>query len=460
MLAAMSQFTVVNPATAEPLAQVDRLGADAVDAAVRRAEAAQATWSRLAPADRRRGLERLAAAIDGALDDLAGLESANCGHPIASARAEAAQVRDVFAYYAGGVERLAGAQIPVAGGIDLTFHQPLGLVGIIAPWNFPLPITSWALAPALAAGNAAIVKPAELTPLSALRLADLARAAGLPDGLVQVVTGRGPVVGEALVAHPSVRKLVFTGSTVVGLSIAARAGHQGKSVTLEMGGKSANVVFADADLAQAAAGAPAAGYDNAGQDCCARSRILVEASVYDEFMGLLLDAVAAWRVGDPSGDVDMGPLISDIHRASVARAVEDVPVAGRGTCPDGPGFWFPPLVVTPAEAGHLVMTEEIFGPVLAVYPFHDEAEAYALANATRYGLSGSVWTRSLDRALRAVQAIQSGTLSVNSNTSVRYATPFGGLKASGLGRELGPDAPLAFTETKNAFIAVPNLPGR
>lgn len=451
--------TLINPATEEPLGTVARHDTADLDRAVARALTAQRAWAAQAPGDRARLLRAFAAAVDADREHLALLEIANAGHPIESARWEAGNVRDVLDFAAGMPERLAGAQIPVAGGIDLTFHEPMGVVGVIAPWNFPMPIASWAFGPALAAGNAVILKPAERTPLTSRRLAELGLAAGLPDGLFQVLTGTGATLGAAMVAHPDIPKLVFTGSTAVGRTLQADAARHVKRVTLELGGKSANVVFADADIEAVAAAAPGSVFDNAGQDCCARSRILVEASVFDRFLAALEPAVRAWRVGDPRRtETQMGPLISAEHRATVAEFVpDDRWLAFRGTAPTGPGYWFPPTVLTP-PADHPTVREEIFGPVVTVVPFRDEAEAITLANATDYGLSGSIWTSRLDRAVRVSRAVRSGTLSVNSHASVRYHTPFGGMKQSGLGRELGPDAALAFTETKNVFFAIPDAP--
>ncbi|OBG32528.1 aldehyde dehydrogenase [Mycobacterium sp. E3198] len=451
----MTATQLVNPATEEVLTSVDLVDAAAVDDAVARAAAAQRRWARLSPAGRAEGLRAFAAAVDAHTDELAALEVANSGHPIASAEWEAGHVRDVLTFYAGSPERLSGRQIPVAGGLDITFNEPLGVIGVITPWNFPMPIASWSIGPALAAGNAVLVKPAEWTPLTTIRLGELAVRAGLDADLLQVLPGRGAVVGERFVTHPGVRKVVFTGSTEVGKRVMAGAAANVKRVTLELGGKSANIVFGDCDLQRAAATAPAGVFDNAGQDCCARSRILVQRNVYDRFMELLEPAVRAVAVGDPaSRDTEMGPLVSREHRARVAAYVpDDAPVAFRGTAPSGPGFWFPPTVLTPRRTDRSV-TEEIFGPVVTVLPFDDEADAIALANDTVYGLSGSIWTDDLSRALRVSRAIESGNLSVNSHSSVRYHTPFGGFKQSGLGRELGPDAPLQFTETKNVFIAV------
>lgn len=448
-------YQVLDPATERPLAEVPMAGAEDVDAAVARAADAFPAWRDLAPGDRARLLRRFARRIDEELEDLARLEVANAGHPIGGARWEAGNARDLFDYYAGAPERLTGRQIPVAGGIDVTLREPLGVVAVIAPWNFPMPIAAWGVAPALAAGNTVILKPAEQTPLTAQYLARLGREAGLPPDVFQVLPGAGPVAGARLVEHPGVAKIVFTGSTRVGREIAAKAARRIVPVTLELGGKSANIVFADADLERAAATAPGAVFDNAGQDCCARSRILVQRGVYDRFLELLEPAVKAIRVGDPNReDTEMGPLISAAHRERVRGYVpEDAPVAFRGQAPDGPGFWFPPTVLAPIDPEAPACTEEIFGPVVAVLPFEDEADAIRLANATRYGLSGSIWTNDLGRALRTVRAVQAGNLSVNSHSSVRYWTPFGGYKESGLGRELGPDALDAFTETKNVFIA-------
>jgi acyl-CoA reductase-like NAD-dependent aldehyde dehydrogenase len=446
---------VINPATEEVLRTVEGLDVAAVDDAVARAKSAQRRWAALAPAERAGLLRAFAAAVDEHVDELAALEVANSGHPISSAEWEAGHVRDVLEYYAASPERLSGKQIPVADGLDITFNEPLGVVGVITPWNFPMPIASWGFAPALAAGNAVLVKPAEWTPLTTVRLGELAVEAGLPTDLFQVLPGKGSVVGERFVAHPGVRKIVFTGSTEVGTRVMAGAAAQVKRVTLELGGKSANIVFDDCDLERAAATAPYGVFDNAGQDCCARSRILVQRNVYHRFMELLEPAVKGVVVGDPSRrDTEMGPLVSRAHWNAVSSYVpDDAPVAFRGNAPAGPGFWFPPTVLTP-EPSDRTVTEEIFGPVVTVLTFEDEADAIALANDTAYGLSGSIWTDNLSRALRVSRAVESGNLSVNSHSSVRYNTPFGGFKQSGLGRELGPDAPLSFTETKNVFFAV------
>jgi acyl-CoA reductase-like NAD-dependent aldehyde dehydrogenase len=451
----MTTHTIINPATELPVRHVEQSTAEQADEAIERAATAQQRWRQVAPGDRARLLRRFAELVDVHVDELAALETANSGHPVGAARWEAGQVRDVLMYYSAAPERMGGRQIPVPGGLDVTFKEPVGVVGLIVPWNFPMPILSWGLAPALAAGCAVVAKPAELTPLTAMRIGELALDAGIPEGVFQVLPGKGAVVGQRLVDHPAVRKIVFTGSTEVGRQIMAGCARHVKRLTLELGGKSANIVFADADLDRAAATAPYAVFDNAGQDCCARSRILVEASVADRFMALLEEAVRGVRVGDPTAaDTEMGPLISAAHREHVASYVPDgAPVAFRGSAPDGPGFWYPPTVLAPVPADSAAYTEEIFGPVVTVTPFTDEAEAIAMANDTPYGLSGSIWTGNVGRAIRVARGVETGNLSVNSHSSVRYWTPFGGFKQSGLGRELGPDAVDAFTEVKNVFIA-------
>ncbi|HEX6583090.1 MAG TPA: aldehyde dehydrogenase family protein, partial [Thermoleophilaceae bacterium] len=425
------------------------------DAAVARAKAAFPAWRAVAPGDRSALLHRLATALEEDLEELAKLEARNAGKPISDARGEMGMVVETFRYYAGAPERMTGRTIPVAGGVDMTFREPLGVVGLITPWNFPLTIASWKMAPALAAGNTIVLKPAELTPLTAIEFERIALEAGIPEGVVNVVAGPGSVCGQRLVEHEDVAKIAFTGSTEVGRRIAAGAAGTIKRVTLELGGKSANVVYADADLEKAAASAPSAVFGNAGQDCCARSRILVERSALDRFMEVLEEAVEAIKVGDPLDEsTEMGPLISEKQREIVSSFVpEDAPVAIRGGKPDGPGYWFPPTVLCPVDNDDRPAREEIFGPVAAVIPFRDEEEAIRLTNDTIYGLSGSVWTRDGAKALRTARAIESGVISINSNTSVRVSTPFGGFKQSGYGRELGPDALDHYSEIKNVYYA-------
>jgi acyl-CoA reductase-like NAD-dependent aldehyde dehydrogenase len=444
---------VINPATEKPIVELDEAGIEETDEAVERAKASFPAWSAVAPGDRARLLRRLATLVEEHCEELARIESENVGKPIAGARGEVGMVAQVFHYYAGAVDKYFGHTIPVAGGIDATFREPLGVVGLIVPWNFPLNITSWKLGPALACGNTVVLKPAALTPLSALRLSELVLEAGIPEGVVNVLVGPGSVIGSRLVAHPDIAKIGFTGSTEVGAGIMRDAAGTIKRVTLELGGKSANVVFADADLERAAAAAPYAVFDNAGQDCCARSRILVEKSAYDRFLELLVTATSGVTVGDPADDAtEMGPLISAQHRETVGGFLDGVTPSFQGGTPEGAGYWFPCTIVE-ATNDDRIAREEVFGPVAAVIPFEDEADAVRIANDTPYGLSGSIWTRDSARSIRIARALETGVLSVNSNSSVRVSTPFGGFKQSGFGRELGMHGMDGYSEIKNVFFS-------
>jgi len=448
-----TSYEVINPATEEIHTTVEQFDLGQTDAVIDKAAKAFETWKLMAPGDRAKLLRSFSATVTAHREELAQIEINNSGHTRGNALWEADNVANVLNYYSAAPERLFGRQIPVPGGIDVTFKEPLGVVGVIVPWNFPMPIAGWGFAPALAAGNTVVLKPAELTPLTAMRLAELALEAGLPEHVFNVIPGRGSIVGNRFVTHSAVRKIVFTGSTEVGKAIMAGCADQVKRVTLELGGKSANVIFADSDVERAAASAPGAVFDNAGQDCCARSRILVEKKVFDRFMGAFETAVKNFRVEDPNlASAEMGPLISKKQFESVSTYLDEN-VAFTGSKPNGKGYWVAPHVLTPKSTQDRSWREEIFGPVVSVMPFDDEADAIVKANDTEYGLSGSIWTNDVGKAIRVSRGIETGNLSVNSNSSVRYWTPFGGFKQSGLGRELGPDAVDAFTEVKNVFIS-------
>jgi acyl-CoA reductase-like NAD-dependent aldehyde dehydrogenase len=451
----MSESIVLrNPATAEVIDELSLAGRAEVDAAVARASAAGPAWRSVAPADRARLMRRFADTIAAHADELGQLETRNMGMPIGSSTWCANAAADVIHYFAGAIDKHTGSTIPVAGGVDMTFHEPLGVVGLITPWNFPVLMASWKIGPALASGNTAVLKPAEITPLTALRLGELALEAGLPDGVLTVGVGTGAVAGWRLVEHPEVRKVAFTGSTVVGKRIMAGCAEQVKRVTLELGGKSANIVFADADIGKAAAAAPGAVFDNSGQDCCARSRVLVEQSVFDQFLEQFIAASDAFTVGDPlSPGTAMGPLVTEQHLARVRSFTDDLETVYTGKVPDGPGYWHPIMIAAPSDVSSRICRDEVFGPVAVVIPFQDEADAIRICNDSDYGLSGSVWSLDGAKALRVVRAMEAGTISVNSNSSVRYSTPFGGFKQSGLGREHSMAVMDHYTELKNVFIA-------
>jgi acyl-CoA reductase-like NAD-dependent aldehyde dehydrogenase len=445
-------ITLRNPADDSVLQEVPLATVHDVDQAVVRAQAALPAWRDMAPNDRIKIMRRFAETIAAHAQELAELDTRNMGMPISSSKWCADTAAEVIHYYAGAIDKHLGHTYPVAGGVTMTFHEPLGVVGLIVPWNFPVLIACWKLGPALACGNTVILKPAETTPLSAMRLGELALEAGIPEGVVQVVVGTGPEAGWRLVEHPLVRKIGFTGSTAVGKRIMAGCADQMKRVTLELGGKSANIVFADADIETVAASAPGAVFDNSGQDCCSRSRIFVQRPIFDEFVELMIAETQKIVVGDPMDPAtNMGPLFTRAHHDRVSSYLEGVTPTWTGSAPTGNGYWFPCTIIATSDITSRVCTEEIFGPIATIIPFTDENDVLKMANDTEYGLSGSVWTRDAERAMRVARKLEGGTLSVNSNSSVRFSTPFGGFKQSGIGRELSMTAMDHYSELKTIF---------
>ena len=451
----------INPANGQPFVEVAAAGLPEVEVAVAGAQHAfEQGWRDLPPGRRTDVLFNVARLIRENLETLAQLESRNVGKPITDARDEIALGARIFEYYAGAVTKFFGQTIPVArGGFDFTLRQPMGVVAAIVPWNFPFPIACWKTAPALAAGNTVVLKPASASPLTALLLGRLAVEAGLPPGVLQVLPGAGGEIGDALVRHPLVRKISFTGSTEIGARIMAMAAPQLKRVSLELGGKSPNIVFADADLDQAAASAPMSVFANTGQDCCARSRVFVEQKVFDRFVDRFIEATRKLRIGDPALDsTQIGPLVSARQRDISEEFIAEAKGRGRrlalgGTRPLDQGYFLSPAVLLDVEPEDRVWREEVFGPVVCIRPFADEGQMLREVNESRYGLSASLWTNDLKRAIRLARQIESGVLSVNSHSSVHVEAPFGGFKQSGLGRDLGMAAMEGYTELKNVYVA-------
>lgn len=455
---------LIDPATGEAWIEVAVAGVGEVDRAVQVANQVRTSWRKVNSRDRTQILLKLANLIRGQAEDLAQLESRNVGKPIREARDEVALAADCFEYYAGAINKIGGHTIPVAAnGMGMTLREPIGVCGLIAPWNFPIAITAWKVAPALAMGNTIVLKPASQTPLTALRLGELALAAGVPAGVFNVIPGAGSVAGDALVRHPLVRKVSFTGSTEVGAAVMRLAADDIKRVTLELGGKSANLIFADADLDKAAPSAMGSVLGNAGQDCCARSRILVERSIYDDFLNRLTEQFKTLKLGLPLDEqTDIGSLVSLAQRDRVHHYIEIGQQEGaRLVCggnvptsePLSHGAYLEPAIFADVQPDMKIAQEEIFGPVVSVIPFETEEEAIAIANNSLYGLSGSIWTKDISRALRVARAIETGVLSINSGHSVHLEAPFGGVKRSGLGKELGLAVLDYYSEIKSIFIA-------